>query len=380
MRFLHTSDLHLGRQFNGLSLEEDHQVILDQIAQTLVSEEVDLLILAGDIFDRPIPPASSVAQFNRFLKRIATRSNVAVAIISGNHDSGTRINTMSLFADTKRALVRGGVQATEPPLILHDAYGAIAVSALPFSYEFAAQECFEDRNIGSPQDVLIAQISAARDALPDGARWIILAHAFVAGGKSSDGERSLTRMGGIESVSPTVFEGAHYVALGHLHRPQQAGASHIRYSGSPLAFGFDEIGAEKSMVLGEIGADGTVDIALIPYVPLRHVRVLHGAMADILKEPSSNDILRIELCDTAPVIDPMKRLREIFPNACEIIQTAYANLNTSFVQNKPARMDLSPEAVVNAFLESVGRGGLSPEMTTILSDTLQHLQEEEAKS
>ena len=313
MRILHTADLHLGRQFMGLSLEEDHEVILGQILETLVADRVDVLVIAGDVFDRASPPNSSIRQFNRFLKRVAEETEAAVVMISGNHDSGDRIEAMSVFSTASRVLVRGIADAVEAPLVLRDPQGEIAFSALPFSYEYAAREVFGDESIDAPAEVVAAQIAAARRQVPDGAR-------FVAGGAVGETERALTRVGGIETVPSNVFDGADYVALGHLHKPQEVGASHIRYSGAPLAFGFDEAGNEKSMTVVDLQAEGA-EIRTVPFRPIRQVRSLTGAFSDLLEGTPSDDFIQAILTDENPLIDPMKRLRATYPNACHL---AYA--------------------------------------------------------
>lgn len=318
MRILHTADLHLGRQFNGISLDDDHAVVLDQIARAVVDFRADVLVVAGDIFDRAAPPATAVRQFNALLSRIASETDAAVVMIAGNHDSGDRIESMSIMTDTHRALIRGTVSADEKPLLLADTYGTVAFSALPFSYEYAARECFGDETMQTPEDVLAAQVASARRNVPEGARWVIVAHAFVAGANGSDGERPLARVGGVETVRSEIFDGAHYVALGHLHRPQDVGAPHIRYSGSPLAFGFDEADAAKSMSLVEIDEAGKTTIEIIPFAPLRGIRLVRGKHAELLLAEPSDDFVKVVLTDDAPVIDGMKRLRAAFPNACDL--------------------------------------------------------------
>lgn len=320
MRVLHTADLHLGRQFMGLSLEDDHEAVLSQIVETLVAEAVDVLVIAGDVFDRASPPNTAIRQFNRFLKRVAEEVEAAVVMISGNHDSGDRIEAMSVFSTASRALVRGIADAVEAPLVLRDAHGEVAFSALPFSYEYAAREVFGDEGISTPADVIAAQLAAARAQVPQGARWIVVAHAFVAGGAVGETERALTRVGGIETVPAEVFDGVDYVCLGHLHKPQEVGAPHIRYSGAPLAFGFDEAGGEKSMTIVDLNAE-SIDIRTVPFRPLRQVCSLTGAFADLLAGTPSEDFIQAILTDEIPLIDPMKRLRAIYPNACHL---AYA--------------------------------------------------------
>jgi exonuclease SbcD len=167
---------------------------------------------------------------------------------------------------------------------------------------------------------LAEQIASARRHVPAGARWVIVAHAFVEGASTSEGERPLTRaVGGIETVPTSVFDGAHYVALGHLHRPQAVGAGHVRYSGAPLAFGFDEEGHGKSMTLVDLAADGSVLTTALPIVPRRNVKTLRGKLAELLAGPEgSSDLVSVVLTDETPQIDPMKRLRRLYPYAVQL--------------------------------------------------------------
>jgi len=380
MRILHTADLHLGRQFNGISLEDDHQAVLDQIHDAIIIHEPDILVIAGDVFDRSAPPTNAVRQFNDFLNRVSRETTAAVAMIAGNHDSSDRIGAMSVLTDTQRALIRGPLNADEKPLILKDEHGLVAISALPFSYEFAARECFLDATISTPEDVLRAEVAAARRFVPEGARWIIVAHAFVAGATSSEGERSVVRVGGIETVSTQVFEGAHYVALGHLHRPQSAGEPHIRYAGAPLAFGFDEAGDAKSMTLVDLDAAGAATIQTLPFAPLRGVRTLRGKMADLLLGARSSDLIQVVLTDELPLIDPMKQLRDLFPYACQL---AYARNETSPGVRSilPAHVQINdPIQVIANFIEYVRGEAMAEAELSLVTTGLHELQSEEFAS
>jgi DNA repair protein SbcD/Mre11 len=377
MRLLHTSDLHLGRQFNGIPLDEDHEAILDQIARAVIELRVNALVIAGDIFDRAAPPAAAVRQFNDFLSRVASETDAAVVMIAGNHDSGDRIASMSIMTDKARAHIRGAVSAVEKPLLLEDEYGAVAFSGLPFSYEYAARECFEDETMQTPEDVLSAQVASARSNLPDGARWVVIAHAFVSGASSSNSERSLTRVGGIETVRPETFEGAHYVALGHLHRHQTIGAGHIRYSGSPLAFGFDEADAEKSMCLVELDGAGNATVRTISFLPTRGVRVLRGKHAELLLAEPSTDFVKAVLTDDSPVIDGMKRLRAVFPNACDLTyerDERVLEINSADV--RPTRV-ANPIDVIGDFLEVVRAERMSEGELSVAACALQEIQQGE---
>lgn len=377
MKILHTADLHLGRQFNGIPLDEDQAAILEQIAGTLISSKADVLVIAGDIFDRAVPPETAVRQFNAFLSRIATETNAAVVIIAGNHDSAHRIEAMAIMPDKRRLLIRGAVALEEMPLLVQDAHGVVAFSGLPFSYEYAARECFSDEGILTPEDVLKAQIAAARRHIPEGARWVVVAHAFVAGAMGSDSERPLARVGGIETVSPEVFQGAHYVALGHLHRPQAVGTDHIRYSGSPLALGFDEAGAAKTMSLVEIDASGAVAVEEIPFKPRRNVRILRGKHAELLQAEPSTDFIKAILSDDAPVIDGMRRLRAVFPNACELIyQRDQAPPELKSLEGRTSAA-AKPLDAVGDFLALVMGASMTEDEKKVITTTLHALQSAE---
>lgn len=377
MRVLHTADLHLGRQFSGIPLDADHDAVLEQIVSAIMSNSVDVLIIAGDIFDRAAPPASAVRQFNGFLARVASETAAAVVMIAGNHDSGDRIASMSIMTDTRRALIRGAISADEKPLILSDAYGPVAFTGLPFAYEYAARECFADEALQTPEDVLAAQVACGRRNIPDGARWVVVSHTFVAGASSSGSERPITRVGGIETVGSALFDGAHYVALGHLHRPQSVGASHIRYSGSPLAFGFDEADCAKSMSLVEIDGAGQTTMETIPFEPIRRVRVLRGRHTELLLAERSEDFIKVVLTDDSPVIDGMKRIREVFPNACELIYERDERAPEIKALVGRTLAVANPVEVIGDFLEHVRDERLSDDELAVVASTLGRLREME---
>ncbi|MEH6695006.1 MAG: exonuclease SbcCD subunit D C-terminal domain-containing protein [Hyphomonas sp.] len=377
MKLLHTSDLHLGRQFNGTSLEEDHAVALDQIVEAVKANSVDALIIAGDVFDRASPPQGAVRQFNGFLQRVKTETDAAVAMIAGNHDSGDRIDLSAIAADRSRWLIRGAISSEEAPLLLSDQHGTVAISALPFAYEYAARECFESESIDTPEDVLVAQVAAARAQIPESTRWVIVAHAFVTGGSVSDSERSLTRVGGIETVRTSAFDGAHYVALGHLHRPQSVGAEHIRYSGSPLAFGFDEADSEKSMSLIELDAAGQASVEVLPFKPVRRARVLRGKHAELLLSDPSGDFIKAVLTDDAPVIDGMKRLREVFPNACELVYSRDGRPLEVKSADGQSVAAAEPVDVVRSFLTEVSLEAITDSEQEVVAASLTRLRQKE---
>ena len=379
MRILHTSDWHLGRQFHGQSLEADHEAVLEQVFDAIVANQADALIIAGDIYDRASPPATAVRQFNSFIERVAKNTNAAIILIAGNHDSGDRIGSMGLMADADRALIRGPLMPNEPPLLLEDEHGTVAFSALPFGYEFAARDCFGVTDIECPSDVIAAQIKAAKKNVPDGARWVVTAHAWVSGASPSESERSLGRtVGGVETVSASLFEGAHYVALGHLHRPQYIEADHIRYSGSPLAFGFDESDTQKSMSLIDMDESGAITLTEIAFKPIRQVRTLRGKLSDLLASGiASDDFVKIVLTDEARLIDPMKQMRGLYPNASALSYERDETTHDVKVTDSVTAALTKPSEVIDEFLTHVRGAAKTEPEAAIIDASLAKLSETE---
>ena len=225
MRVLHTADWHLGKTLRGVSLHEDQAHILDQVFQALVAESVDVLLIAGDVYDKASPSEAAMKLYSDFLERVHEQTDAAIVVIAGNHDSGQRLGTASRLFDRSRILVRGPIERDETPLILADDHGKVAISALPYGGIYAARRAFEAEDIGSPEDVLRAQMEAARSRVPEDARWIVVVHAFVTNCQPTESERRLS-VGAVETVPATVFDGAHYVALGPPSPTPSCGCEH----------------------------------------------------------------------------------------------------------------------------------------------------------
>ena len=324
MRILHTADWHLGRVFQQVNLLEDQAAILGQILDHIEAATPDLVIIAGDIFDRANPRREAIEVFSDFLQRFRAKSTAALVVIAGNHDSGELISYGGVLNHSDRTLIHGVPAGSSRPLILADDHGKVAISALPYMEIFTARRYFsaeQAAKLRSPQDVLKAQIEAARAKIPAQARWIITAHTFVQGGRASQSERSLDLIGGIETVSSTVFHGADYVALGHLHRAQAIGSQHIRYAGSIMRYGFDEVDIGKSITLVELDGKGAVEIEELPLTAPRGMRVIEGTFDQVLNQPAPenrNDFIKFSLFDRNAVPDAMNRLRQIYPNAVQL--------------------------------------------------------------
>lgn len=354
MRILHTADWHLGKAFKGQSLLEDHGHVLEQIFFIIVDENIDVIIIAGDVYDKSAPSESAVTLYSDFVEKVHQQTEAAIIVIAGNHDSGDRLGSYETLVDPNRVLIRGSLKRDERVLFRSDEHGPVAFSALPFGEIYSARKAFEDETIQTPEDVLKAEIKAAKKTVPDDVRWVITAHAFVTGGKTSETERDLC-VGSVQTVAATVFEEADYVALGHLHRCQTAGGPTITYSGSPLAYAFDEVDSEKSVSIVDLGAKGECEIRQIALSPLRNVRQVEGLLANLLIEAEqspSKDYIKAVLTDEGELIDPAGQLRRFYPNVLHIERVKKRDLVQSGSGCAQSKLT-DPKAVVAEFIEFV---------------------------
>jgi exonuclease SbcD len=333
MRLLHTADWHLGRLFHNVHLTDDQAVVLDQLVELVRDVRPDAVLVAGDLYDRAVPPTEAVELLDDVLTRIVDGLHVPVIAIAGNHDSASRLGFGRALL-RERGLHLTGELRPEPPVVtLRDAHGPLHVVSLPFAEPSLARHAYGADDIHDQQAVAAAGVARALAGTPPGERRVALAHAFLAGGAESDSERPLS-VGGAGSVAAGTFDGFDYVALGHLHRPQQAGGAAIRYAGSLLKYSFAEHDHQKSVALVEIGAPGSAEgdagaagrarvaLELVPLTPVRDVRVVVGLLADLIDEgrddPRRDDYVHAVLRDASALLDPLGRLREVYPNALGI--------------------------------------------------------------
>ncbi len=320
MRLLHTADWHLGRVFHRVDLLDDQRVALSQLLAHAETTRPDLVVIAGDIYDRAVPPAAAVELLDEVLGSLVSDLGLPTLLIAGNHDSMPRLGFGARLLAEQRLHVYGRPSLEAPALTLDDAHGRVFVYAIPYPEPALVRQLCEEqiRDHQAAMEALVARIWARH---PAGERAVLVTHADVEGGCVSDSERllSVTRA---QSVSTATFAGFAYVALGHLHRPQHVGQESIRYAGSLYPYSFSEAGDDKSATLVEIGADGELSVELLPLVPERRVRCLEGELRALLDaaidDVRRDDYLRVTLADRGPVVEAMSRLRERYPNTLEI--------------------------------------------------------------
>jgi len=314
MRLLHTADWHLGRSLGGHALLEDQQHLLLGPFLDLVRETApDAVLVAGDIFDRAVPPAEAVELLDDILQRIVLGLRVPVVMIPGNHDEARRLSFGA------KLLAGAGLHIGDSPLgravTMADEHGRVTIVAAGYASPLTLAHCTMDGSTFADHDAGFAWLAPSLIGLcPPGHRRVLVAHGFVAGGAECESERGLA-VGGTGQIGAHRFAGFDYVALGHLHRPQTLGDGRLRYSGSPLAYSLSEIGHTKSVTLAELGADGALRIEEHPLTPLRPLRLLEGRFADLRDAPAEGrgDWLSILLTDPVPVPDAQRLLAEHYP-------------------------------------------------------------------
>ncbi|MEV8330775.1 exonuclease SbcCD subunit D [Streptomyces niveus] len=378
MRFLHTSDWHLGRSFHRISLLDAQAAFLDHLVATALTHEVDAVLVAGDVYDRAVPPLSAVELFDRALHRLA-EARVPTVMISGNHDSARRLGVGAGLIDHAGIHLRTDPARCATPVVLADAHGDVAFYGLPYLEPALVREEFKAAKAGH-EAVLTAALDRVRADLarrPDGTRSVVLAHAFVAGGAASDSERDIT-VGGVSAVPAGTFDGVDYVALGHLHGAQ-ALTERVRYSGSPLAYSFSESDHRKTMWLVDLGPGGEIDATRIDCPVPRPLARVRGALADLLDDPAltRHEEAWVEATLTDPVrpADPMARLAERFPHTLSLVfdpDRGDEDIVASYAQRLQGRSD---QEIAEDFVAHV-RGGAGPDERerTVLRGAFDHVR------
>ena len=393
MRFLHTADWHLGRIFYGQYLTDDQAYVLEHQFFTILKEEkIDGILLAGDVFDRAVPPIEAIELWDSIITRLAMDYKVPLFVVSGNHDGAERLEVGRSMLGQSGIHIWGSPHHALQPFEFEGADGRVAICPMPFS---------EPRRIGDAlglnsseskpvdtdmtDDTLFSYVDDKDQEavalnlhnydqmyqswsdylykqVPKQMRSIAISHAFVMGGEVGGSERTLS-VGGSEQVSPHVFKNFHYTALGHLHGPQRMGADHIRYSGSPLKYSFDEHEQKKSFTIIDMDTNGKVAISTIPVEAKRDVVILEGYFEDLLNNTAlqtkhKDDYVQARLLDTMPIMDGMAKLRQVY-HRCMTIELA-GRIATPVVDMGDAVFkELNERELFNQFAEIVWKNPLT---------------------
>jgi len=348
MKLIHLSDLHIGKRVNEVSMIEEQQYILLEILRIIDIHQPDAVLIAGDVYDKTVPTAEAVSLLDDFLCRLAQR-RIPVFIISGNHDSPERLAFGGRLMQGAGVHVSPVYDGIVRPIRLKDEYGEVNFYLLPFIKPIHVRRFYPDEAIESYTDA--CRVAVGRMNVDSGVRNVLLAHQFVTGAATCEsGEISV---GGSDNVDASVFEGFDYVALGHIHGPQNIGSNRIRYCGTPLKYSFSEEKHFKSVTMVHLGEKGDLKVETIPLTPRRDMRRICGSFAEVMNKDfwentAVEDYLHIVLTDEEDVPEAMGRLREVYPN---IMKLSYDNTRTRMRQSIDGAREVQRKSPLELFGE-----------------------------
>ena len=348
MKLIHLSDLHIGKRVNEVSMIEDQEYILHQILRIIKDEKVDAVLLCGDIYDKSIPSAEAVTLFDDFLNRLA-RLQVRVFAISGNHDSPERLAFGNRLMEGAGIYISPVYDGSISPLQLSDEHGTVNFWLLPFIKPAHVKRYYPDEAIESYTDA--CRVAVEKMGVDARARNVLLTHQFVTGAVTCESEE--LSVGGSDNVDASVFAGFDYVALGHIHGPQNVGSNKIRYCGTPLKYSFSEVGHYKSVTVVELGEKGDLELHTAALTPLHDMRVIRGSFGEVTSKSfyegtAVDDYLQVILTDEEDVPEAIGKLRVIYPN---IMKLTYDNTRTRTHQMIDGASDVEQKTPLQLFGE-----------------------------
>lgn len=348
MRFLHTADWHIGKIVHEQSMLADQAYILEQLIEQVEEYEVDAVLMAGDLYDRSLPPKEAVSLVNQTLSRLINELEVPVFIIAGNHDSNERIEYLSGVAEAKQLYMEGTLKAYTRKVSLKEA----DIYMMPYADHVLIRQALDQPEIRTIEEAVAAQVEqiTSSDEFDRSRINMVMFHGYVISGsrtslEESDSERPLS-IGTAEWIDQSIFDAFDYVALGHLHKGQKVGSNRIRYSGSPLKYSKSEATHQKKSFIIDIDRD-SLEVTSVPLIPKRDMRIVRGAFDDLMQQDWSDDYIFIELTDDMFIQDAMSRLRRQFP---QILGLEYVNLRADQSTYQTARsQDLKRQSIESLF-------------------------------
>lgn len=378
MKLLHLSDLHLGKRVNEVSMLDDQAFILQQILGIIDEVQPDAVLIAGDVYDKSVPSAEAVTLFDDFLVKLSKRK-LPVLVISGNHDSPERLSFGSRLLDASGIHISPVYNGVIRPIVLHDAYGPVSFWVLPFLKPAHVKRFFPEDDIESYTDACRAAVSHMD--IDRSARNILLTHQFVTGAQTCESEE--LSVGGTDNVDASIFDCFDYVALGHIHNPQNIGSNRIRYCGTPLKYSFSEAAHQKSVTLVTLGEKGELHLELYPLRPKHDLREIRGSFAEVTDRTfytntPTDDYLHVILTDEDDVPEAVGKLRLIYPN---LMKLSYDNTRTREDNVIDAASDVQRKTPLELFeelYELQNNQVMSEEQRKFTQDLIESIWEERA--
>ncbi|MDK2868348.1 MAG: repair protein SbcD/Mre11 [Clostridiales bacterium] len=361
MRLLHTGDWHIGKLVFNRYMTEDQQFLLKQLEALIKEEAIDVVMIAGDLYDRQIPPAEAVSLLNDIITELTLTLGVKVIAIAGNHDSPERLDFGQNLLKNHGFYIEGKLMSACEPIELYDEYGPVRFYPIPYADPAVVRAVFKNDSIKTHENAMQAVTDGIRMSMDKTIRNICISHAFVVGDtmpETSESERELSSIGGVAHVPIGVYNDFDYVALGHLHRPQRIGVDHIRYAGSLMKYSFSEADHKKSVTLIALGEKGELEIETKSLKPLHDMRCIEGTLEalchpDAATSVNTDDYIHATLTDQGALFEPLQKMRAIYPNIMQlqrshlVLKNDHEKLTTQQLKQK------KPQALFESFYREV---------------------------
>lgn len=380
MKFFHTADWHLGKLVQGIYMTEDQRFVLEQFLQAIDIEKPDAVIIAGDLYDRAVPPTEAVHLLDELFAEIVLKRNTPLLTIAGNHDSPSRLNFGSQLMKETGLHIVGQLSQNMQSIVLNDTYGEVHFHLVPYADPSQVRYLMEDETIITHNQAMKKIIELIEEKMDKTKRHVFVGHAFVTPHgqeqeNTSDSERPLA-IGGAEYVNASLFQPFHYTALGHLHQAHYVLNETIRYSGSPLKYSISEEHHKKGFFIVEMDAEGKTTVEKRLLAPTRDMRTVEGFLQDILKQPVSEDYVFVKLLDDTPVLSPMEQIRTVYPNAMHVERKAFQLISLS-EEPEVGRTKKDEYTLFRSFYSEVSGKEASVETGEIFKEVLTVLAREE---
>ena len=379
MKILHLADLHIGKIIFEQSLLEDQEYMLNKIIEKIKAENIDAILIAGDVYDRSIPQADAIDLLDRFLNILIKELKKKVFIIAGNHDSKERLGFGNKIFENEGLFISSKYEGKIKKVELQDEYGKLNIYMLPFIKPIEVKKYFDDESLS--YDETIKKIIEKED-IDESQRNIILTHQFVTaiGEEVERTESEVLTLGGTDNVDISNYNKFDYVAIGHVHRPQRIGRDTARYAGTMLKYSFSEVNHKKTMPIIDFKEKGNIDIKLVELKPLRDMREIKGPIEKLLEnyeEENANDYIRAIITNEEPVYDAIGQLRRIYPNVLKLeVQNSKILSNIEFkTENLQKVKSKSEVELFNEFYKFQNNIELNVEQKNLIQEVVKEIKE-----
>ncbi|MGH4117325.1 exonuclease SbcCD subunit D [Clostridium sp.] len=342
MKIFHTGDWHIGKSVNGFYMTEDQEFIMNQFYEEIKVEKPDVVLIAGDLYDRSVPPVQAIELLNKVLGKIVKELKTPIIALAGNHDSNERIDFASDLLRESGLYISGTLKKEIQKITIDDKHGPVNFYPIPYADPPVVRDLFEDESIRNHDDAMKKIVDSIDNIMNKDERNVAIAHGYVSYMKNdevtvplleSDSEKPLS-IGGTALINAAYFDAFNYTALGHLHGPQKVGTNKVRYAGSPLKYSFSETKQKKGITIVNLDEKGEVKIDFHEFKPRRDFRIITGELKELIKNDVSSldnkeDYIKVVLKDKGEILDPMSKLRIVYPNVMELTREDRIKISTT---------------------------------------------------